>query len=495
MTGKKMNTGTMKNNYRIFLLILIAAGFLFLSTASDAQGMLGDVNGDGAISIIDALLTAQFYVGLNPDNFNESLADVDADQSIDIVDALLIAQYYVGLIDTFPGQTEPEDIIAWLDAHPVIAGSIVWYGPGAAGGIPSYFSEWTEDQIDGLVQAYQILSTGQSTNLPEAPDYTLTLAGDGDVWSTNLDEDLAWDYYCAYIAQSLVNELYGLVSWSVLEYSPEELELLFDSRSLFEWGSGPEKYMIMMQHNLLFDHGTATPGDPGRIKAYLVENGLVGSTPVETIANLLEWCRTNMIHFYGSYTPENLEKHWQYEGYPPVERMLAGTIHEDYPEMGVRHWTAGCWGTVGFLRTVLRTVNIPVRLEKRCGHALVNFEHEGLYLTHGDDPYNSFAKATPPFPASELLINQSDFDLWFGENVSDSEICNNVGRRTRDLALIYLPDTLLSYYCEDIAAGLSHADGKVYESLSRNYTVADLEAIGLWEQMDIKLQATGGCDN
>ncbi|MBN2536448.1 MAG: hypothetical protein JXB88_26425 [Spirochaetales bacterium] len=61
----------------------------------------GDVNNDGNIDIVDALLIAQFYVGLEPSNFDESKADANCDGSIDIVDALLIAQYYVGLINEF----------------------------------------------------------------------------------------------------------------------------------------------------------------------------------------------------------------------------------------------------------------------------------------------------------------------------------------------------------------------------------------------------------
>lgn len=62
---------------------------------------LGDVNGDNSIDIVDALLTAQYYVDLNPSNFNASAADTNCDNNIDIVDALLISQYYVGLITGF----------------------------------------------------------------------------------------------------------------------------------------------------------------------------------------------------------------------------------------------------------------------------------------------------------------------------------------------------------------------------------------------------------
>ncbi|MBN2443628.1 MAG: hypothetical protein JXJ04_19870 [Spirochaetales bacterium] len=61
----------------------------------------GDVNNDNTIDIVDALLTAQFYVGLTPSGFAASNADVNCDGGVDIIDALLIAQYYVGLIDVF----------------------------------------------------------------------------------------------------------------------------------------------------------------------------------------------------------------------------------------------------------------------------------------------------------------------------------------------------------------------------------------------------------
>jgi uncharacterized protein (DUF362 family) len=63
--------------------------------------MLGDTNGDGGIDIVDALLTAQYYVGLDPAGFIPENADTNCDGSIDIVDALLIAQYYVGLVNEF----------------------------------------------------------------------------------------------------------------------------------------------------------------------------------------------------------------------------------------------------------------------------------------------------------------------------------------------------------------------------------------------------------
>lgn len=62
----------------------------------------GDINVDGVVNIIDALMTAQHTVGLNAANFDLHVVDVNLDGSCNIVDALIIARYYVGLVDALP---------------------------------------------------------------------------------------------------------------------------------------------------------------------------------------------------------------------------------------------------------------------------------------------------------------------------------------------------------------------------------------------------------
>jgi lysophospholipase L1-like esterase len=88
------------------LLVFLCAVFGTMTFSLGAQA-LGDVNSSGGVDIVDALLVAQYYVGLNPANFNIGVADTNCSGGVDIVDALLIAQYYVGLIAQFPCTSTP----------------------------------------------------------------------------------------------------------------------------------------------------------------------------------------------------------------------------------------------------------------------------------------------------------------------------------------------------------------------------------------------------
>ncbi len=72
------------------------------SVMAAADGLLGDVDSNGQITIIDALLVARYVTGDIPANFNSSAADVDGNGAIDINDAMLIGQYVAGLITEFP---------------------------------------------------------------------------------------------------------------------------------------------------------------------------------------------------------------------------------------------------------------------------------------------------------------------------------------------------------------------------------------------------------
>src|SRR5512147_2819385 len=96
-------------NYFVWCMVVMVCFYCIPLYAEEAAtgtipeygGKLGDVNCDGCCTICDALMTAQYFVGLNPFGFRSEYADVNCDGSITIVDALIMAQYYVGLIKEF----------------------------------------------------------------------------------------------------------------------------------------------------------------------------------------------------------------------------------------------------------------------------------------------------------------------------------------------------------------------------------------------------------
>ena len=89
----------------------------------DINNLCGDINKDGVVNIIDALITAQLYVGMDPGPFDPCLADVDGNNSLTILDALQIAQYYVDIRPTLPECNEcpPQELnslqITGLNPH------------------------------------------------------------------------------------------------------------------------------------------------------------------------------------------------------------------------------------------------------------------------------------------------------------------------------------------------------------------------------------------
>jgi hypothetical protein len=388
----------------------------------------------------------------------------------------------------------------WLESQPSIRNAIRWQAPNRR----TYsYSEWTDAQKAQLASACKNLRRANGSGLPEAPPFSV-FQDSVEIWSTNIEPDLAWKYYIAYLAQSIMAEARSWLGWSLNEYTDAELALLFDSRYLYTYRDGLGKYIVTKMYNNesigISDYGAAMPGDPGRIFAFLYDSEMLGATRRQTIENLMGWCRTHLVHYNGVNDPANLLNYWQYGGFAPVERMIQGTICTSQPAVGLQHWTAGCWGTTAFLRLVLRTANIPVLATRlRCPdvrfHSTPYFASENLYLSHGDDLYGHLSHATPPIPESEYLIDQARFDVWFGDAVSDEQSCNNVGRRQFELALQYLPNWLLRSHCQDLADGRDHASSSVYEVFKSNYTVAELEAAGLWDRMNSKIASFGGCDS
>lgn len=351
----------------------------------------------------------------------------------------LIGVLTLAVVVLVAGRSEAA-IEPWIASHPKVAYSIQWeaeryVGPGyfATGrGKVSYY-HWTAQQKQALEEAYQqALTWYQSANAVDNLNETIAYppvniedtSNDNRAAYTSVTQEYAWDFYLRWVAWTLVAETQHQFPWSILDYDAEELKVLLDSSSLFARVNSDEYEMAsgsFAHPNFIRranNRGGSLAAPPRYTYAFLSKSGLIGATRRETIVNLLNWGSENLVHFYGEGTYGNQEAHWQYRGAPPITRIIEGTIRET--ESAPRHWTAGCHGTTGFLRNVLRAANIPVQIANRCGHSQPYFMTEGLYLDHGDDIYNSVFTGLG-VSAEELLISSETHARWFGDNPDNNE--------------------------------------------------------------------------
>lgn len=306
----------------------------------------------------------------------------------------------------------PSALNDYLENNTRVRDAIIWREPGLL-----HYDNWSAEQKNDLVTAFERIRAGGEYGLPTTAPATPTFPGDLHV---GLSPDVAWEAYIAHLAQCLVVDSQGWVNWSITNYPDEQLALLLASDSMFVFISGSHQ-------TLQTQHGAASHGDPTRIYNWLRDEDLIRDNHTETIGKLLEWCRDNMSHFADGFDPDNMEAHWQYRGYPPVERIISGTTSP----YGFRHWTAGCWGTSGFLRLVLRTINIPATLVKYCTHAQPWFPTIDSFLCHGDDPYNQNVKDLG-FNGIDLLIDRDTYEEWFDPNDYPNN-CENIGKCVDEL--------------------------------------------------------------
>ena len=57
---------------------------------------LGDVNGDGSVDVQDVVLTVNYVIGRNPENFIRNAADMNKDGDVDVQDVVLLVNKVIG---------------------------------------------------------------------------------------------------------------------------------------------------------------------------------------------------------------------------------------------------------------------------------------------------------------------------------------------------------------------------------------------------------------
>lgn len=99
----------MKKVIALILTIIISVGSITIVSATDNNRLTGDINNDGTVSVIDAVLMQKHLSDiLTLDENTLSCADVDGSGSLNFLDAILIQKYSLSLITEFPANaTEP----------------------------------------------------------------------------------------------------------------------------------------------------------------------------------------------------------------------------------------------------------------------------------------------------------------------------------------------------------------------------------------------------
>jgi hypothetical protein len=303
------------------------------------------------------------------------------------------------------------------------------------------------------------------------------------------------------VANSLAVEIGQRVPWSLKDYTDLELANLFDSRGMFKRFGVPERYTVTDQIEKQNVAVGGLPCPPDISMRFWNSQKLLRPTRRGTIIAFTHWCRL-LQHMGGGMDIKNSEMHWGYRGAPPASRVIEGTVYtgpEGRDKRKKRH-TGGCHGTVSFMRTVLRAINVPVQrtpVFQRMGdgslgeHATAYFMADGLYLSHGDDPYSSFIRYKPSFPVDEILMDHGRFLSWFSTPPA-TPIETNVARQTFEAAINNPPIYLINKRAQDMLKGVGREYGEVFAAMNPRYTLEALEKRSLWSRLDDAVAKLGG---
>jgi len=207
--------------------------------------------------------------------------------------------------------------------------------------------------------------------------------------------------YTTRIIHSLWVEKNHIVPWSLKDYSPEQITILY-------WSSG----IIGLRNPLLsdFQQGIYTPFSyqqgrsklikEGLFKSFLLAKNLKRDTTENTIKSIITWYEHNFLHAYANWD-------WSvYNGEYCEEAHCQPASLESH----FRQRITGCQDTVRSLRDILASINIPaVAIRFSPG------EHGVLYLPtinkfiHGDH-------------VTDSALIRPDFFLLDGNSISRIEI-------------------------------------------------------------------------
>jgi len=332
---------------------------------------------------------------------------------------------------------QPFTLSNYFDLNPKVGASIDFKQPGDMAKVENY--------VKSLIQ------TGNF----DFPDiYAANLTPNAPVLATYPDSVL-WNVYYAYAAFSIYIDFSNRVPWKLSDLSQEYLYDFFNVEKMIDF--------FLSSFSIY-----STPTNPLFTYQFLLNNNIIGKTRNETIERFIQWSRYKLVHrtsYFGTES-ENLINTWQYNGWPPVERVITGTSYINNGEFG--HYIRGCGGAASFYRNVLQIINIPVLPIGIGGHIAINFPSENVTMLHGDDIYGTIDEINDvEIHTNEVLISDTELDSIKMVGFIGDEIVGYTGGKLYakffPLTWPYRPDDTTYTYTN-------------YSSLIQSYTRTDTTA-------------------
>jgi hypothetical protein len=402
-----------------------------------------------------------------------------------------------------PATTTPSVLTNWLAQNPQITSAMQWILPQVSVtpvtvAWDSWPSAMQQQLLDNFV-AYWAWYAGGMTGSDPTPvtdpppnQFVADPANPNNVETALAPAD-AQALYVKYLALSFVVELQHQVGWSMLEFDAPSLAELLDARKFFTQYD-PYGYVLL---------GTSViPAPPLAAATFVSQHGWACHDRKSTIAETVFWMQ-HLQHFQNHSTDPlgDMLGYWQYAGNAPASRMLAGTTYTG-SDTGVptnlTRWTWGCHGTTGLIKAMLRVLNIPVEeitngnpsptVPKTnafytSGHATPHFLSEGLWLSHGDDPYFGAYNQILPFPLQSLEIDDATFYGWFPNDRSGTV---PIGRNPYDKLWLQWGDSImLEKRLTDLLTHPTPPDANICTAATTGWTTcSQAEAGGLLGMLD-----------
>ncbi|MGO9058766.1 MAG: hypothetical protein ACLQU2_15460 [Candidatus Binataceae bacterium] len=386
----------------------------------------------------------------------------------------------------------------WLNQHPDVAAAMSYTNASYSGAWPT----WPTPIKNRLRFYFNQMVVWYKAGMPPASypqPFPMPVPEQGPtdpVYGFGISQGMGTQVYLSQVGNSLAAELTAAFSWTITTYTPAELILLLSMNDTMY-------YMANVANpGYFFQYDGPSPATPGFTVTFFKKNNLIGTDAADTVARLFAWER-GLSHFFvvsGDPTVNVFPYFWGPNTPPiPDPRIINGTTYTGPMNFGFAHFTAGCSGTQDFMKSVLRSMNIPVQLHwVSCQHATPMFPTLDLAMTHGDDPYDRLGWVTP-FPGfstpapSEYFISTSQFNQLFPPAQSWDACTQTVGVQVANIAIKYGSDALMNFYCQDLISGADHASGQVYGYMQWYYPLTTLENMGLWTTLNIKVTALNYC--